>query len=171
MSAPIVLVLAMADNGVIGDRGAIPWRIPQDMKRFRALTIGHPIVMGRKTWESFPKRPLPGRTNIVITRDADYRAEGAVVVHAFDDALARAQAENPAQIGIIGGAGVYREALPLAARIELTEVHIDAPGDVRLVPFDRAVWRETAREEHATAGGLRYSYVRLERLTLLNSSP
>lgn len=163
MSAPLVLVLAMADNGVIGDHGAIPWRIPQDMKRFRALTIGHPIVMGRKTWESFPKRPLPGRTNIVITRDAAYVAEGAMVVHAFDDALARAQAERPAQIGIIGGAAIYREALPRAARIELTEVHIDAQGDVRLALFDRSVWRETAREEHATAEGLRYSYVTLER--------
>jgi dihydrofolate reductase len=163
MSAPLVLVLAMADNGVIGDRGAIPWRIPQDMKRFKALTIGHPIVMGRKTWESFPKRPLPGRTNIVITRDAAYAAEGAVVVHAFDDALARAQAESPAQIGIIGGAAIYRAALPHASRIELTEVHVDTPGDVRLAPFDRAVWRETAREEHILVDSLRYSYVTLER--------
>jgi dihydrofolate reductase len=163
MSAPLVLVLAMADNGVIGERGAIPWRIREDMKRFQALTMGHPIVMGRKTWESFPKRPLPGRTNIVITRDAGYRAEGAVVVHAFDEALARAQSENPAQIDIIGGAAIYRAALPLAARIELTEVHIDAPGDVRLPPFDRTVWRETAREAHATADGLRYSYVTLAR--------
>jgi dihydrofolate reductase len=163
MSAPLVLVLAMADNGVIGDRGAIPWRIPEDMKRFKALTIGHPMVMGRKTWESFPKRPLPGRTNIVITRDAAYRAEGAVVAYSLDEALARAQAENPAQIGIIGGAGIYREALPLASRIELTEVHVDAPGDVRLAPFDKTMWRETAREEHATAEGLRYSYVTLER--------
>jgi dihydrofolate reductase len=163
MSAPLVLVLAMADNGVIGDRGAIPWRIPDDVKRFKALTIGHPIVMGRKTWESFPKRPLPGRTNIVITRDVGYRAEGAVVVHSFDDAVARAQAKNPAQIGIVGGVAIYREALPRAARIELTEVHVDAPGDVRLPPFDKSVWRETAREDHATADGLRYSYVTLER--------
>ncbi len=163
MSAPLVLVLAMADNGVIGDRGAIPWRIPEDMKRFKALTVGNPIVMGRKTWESFPKRPLPGRTNIVVTRDAGYRAEGAVVVHSLDDALARARAESPAQIGIVGGVAIYRETLPQAARIELTEVHVDAPGDVRLAPFDRRVWRETAREDHATAEGLRYSYVRLER--------
>jgi dihydrofolate reductase len=163
MSAPIVLVLAMADNGVIGDAGAIPWRIAADMKRFRALTMGKPIVMGRKTWESFPKRPLPGRTNIVITRDRDYRAEGAMVVHSLDEALARAEAENPVEIAIVGGSEIYRAALPHAGRVELTEVHVDATGETRLPPFDKAVWRETAREDQATAEGLRYSYVRLER--------
>jgi len=162
MSGAIVLVLAMADNGVIGDAGAIPWRISDDMKRFKALTMGKPIVMGRKTWESFPKRPLPGRTNIVITRDKGYRAEGAAVVHSLDEALARAEAESPAEIAIVGGAEIYRAALPRAGRIELTEVHMDAKGDARLAPFDNTVWRETAREDHATAEGLRYSYVRLE---------
>jgi dihydrofolate reductase len=164
MSVTIVLVLAVADNGVIGAAGGIPWRIAEDMKRFKALTIGKPIIMGRKTWESFPKRPLPGRTNIVITRDAAYAAEGAVVVHSLDDALARACAENPSEIAIVGGADIYRAALPLATRIELTEVHIDAPGDTHFPPFDKNVWRETAREDHATADGLRYSYVTLERL-------
>jgi dihydrofolate reductase len=162
MSGAIVLVLAMADNGVIGDAGAIPWRISDDMKRFKALTMGKPIVMGRKTWESFPKRPLPGRTNIVVTRDKGYRAEGAAVVHSLDEALARAEAESPAEIAIVGGAEIYRAALPRAGRIELTEVHMNAKGDARLEPFDKTVWRETAREDHATAEGLRYSYVRLE---------
>ena len=163
MSAPIVLVLAVADNGVIGAAGKIPWRIPEDMKRFKALTIGRPLIVGRKTWESFPKRPLPGRTNIVITRDADYRAEGAVVVHSLEAALAKAQAENPSEIVIAGGADIYRAALPLAARVELTEVHVQAPGDTH---FPRALFhgmRETAREEHATAEGMRYSYVTLVR--------
>ncbi len=162
MSVDIVLVLAVADNGVIGDRGAIPWRIPEDMKRFKALTIGKPLIVGRKTWESFPKRPLPGRTNIVITRDKAYAAEGAVVVHALDDALARAAAENPAAITIAGGAEIYRAALPQATRIELTEVHGDVAGDTHFA-FDRSGWRETAREDHATADGLRYSYVTLVR--------
>ncbi|HJW39639.1 MAG TPA: dihydrofolate reductase [Rhizomicrobium sp.] len=163
MSAPIVLVLAMADNGVIGDAGSIPWRIADDMKRFKALTMGKPIVMGRKTWQSFPKRPLPGRTNIVITRDSTYRAEGAVVVHSLDEGLARAEAENPIEIAIVGGAEIYRAALPRAGRVELTEVHVDAKGETKLAPFDKVAWRETAREDHATAEGLRYSYVRLER--------
>ncbi|HEY4942556.1 MAG TPA: dihydrofolate reductase [Rhizomicrobium sp.] len=163
MSAPIVLVLAVADNGVIGDRGAIPWRIPDDIKRFKALTMGKPLVMGRKTYESFPKRPLPGRTNIVITRDAAYAAEGAVVVHSLDEALAWAQAENPLEIMIAGGEAIYREALPHATRIELTEVHIAPPGDTHFPPLDKSAWRETAREERATADGLRYSYVTLAR--------
>ena len=163
MSAAIVLVLAVADNGTIGAAGRIPWRISEDMKRFKALTIGKPLIVGRKTWESFPKRPLPGRTNIVITRDAAYRAEGAAVVHSFDEALARARSENPSEIVIAGGAEVYRAALPLATRVELTEVHVQAEGDAH---FPRALfngWRETAREEHATAEGLRYSYVTLVR--------
>ena len=163
MSAPVVLVLARADNGVIGAGGAIPWRISDDMKRFKALTMGKPLVMGRKTWESFPKRPLPGRTNIVITRGANYRADGAVVVHSLDEALARARAENPSEICIAGGAEIYNAALPLAARIELTEVHISPPGETTMAPFDQKDWRETAREEHSTAEGLRFAYVTLTR--------
>ena len=164
MSADVVFVLARADNGVIGDAGTIPWRIPEDMKRFKALTIGKPMIVGRKTWESFPKRPLPGRINIVITRDAAYRAEGAVVVHSLDEALARARAENPSEIIIGGGAEIYRAALPHATRIELTEVHMNAQGGAHVPSFGEG-WRETAREDHATADGLRYSYVTLVRPT------
>jgi dihydrofolate reductase len=164
MSAPpIVLVLAMADDGTIGDAGGIPWRLPEDLKRFKAITMGKPLVIGRKTWESFPKRPLPGRTNIVITRDRAYAAEGAVVVNTLDAALARARTENPSEIIIAGGAEIYRAALPLADRIELTEVHVQAGGDVRLPPFDRAVWHETMREDRAAPEGLRFSYVVLAR--------
>src|SRR5580692_9807267 len=123
MSAAIVLVLAMADNGVIGASGGIPWRIPEDMKRFKAMTMGKPIVMGRKTWDSFPKKPLPGRTNIVVTRNRTWKADGAVVVHSFDEALAKARSENPSEIAVVGGAEIYTAALPHATRIELTEVH------------------------------------------------
>ncbi len=162
MSVDVVFVVARADNGVIGAGGAIPWRIAEDLKRFKALTIGKPMIVGRKTYESFPKRPLPGRTNIVITRDAAFRAEGAVVVHSLGDALARARAENPREIVIGGGAEIYRAALPFATRIELTEVHRDVPGDAHLPSFGEG-WRETAREDHATAEGLRYSYVTLVR--------
>jgi dihydrofolate reductase len=163
MSAPLVLVLAMADNGVIGVSGRIPWRIADDMKRFKSLTLGKPIIMGRKTWDSFPKKPLPGRTNIVITRDRSWRAEGAHVAYSFEDALLLAEREQPSEIAIVGGAEIYKAALPLATRIELTEVHTNAEGDTRLPPFDKSVWRESARTEHTAPNGLRYSYVALER--------
>lgn len=162
MSAIVSLVLARADNGVIGADNALPWRIPDDMKRFKALTMGKPIVMGRKTWDSFPRKPLPGRTNVVITRDRQWRAEGAVAVHSLDQALAAAESERPAEIAVIGGAEIYRLALPRASLIHLTEVHTDAKGDVSLPAFG-ADWRETAREDGATPDGLRYSYVTLVR--------
>lgn len=158
----VSLVLARASNGVIGANNAIPWRIADDMKRFKAITMGKPIVMGRKTWDSFPKKPLPGRTNIVVTRDAHWRADGAVVVHSLDDALTHARDERAEEIAVIGGAEIYRLALPLADLVHLTEVHGDFPGDVSMPPFGPE-WRETAREDHATPEGLRYSYVTLER--------
>jgi len=163
VTAVVSLVLARADNGVIGANNAIPWRISEDMKRFKAITMGKPIVMGRKTWDSFPKKPLPGRTNIVITRDANWRADGAVAVQSLDAALAKAAAENPAEIAVIGGAEIYKLALPHAGLVHLTEVHTDAKGDVSMPAFDPAQWRETAREGHATSDGLCYSYVTLER--------
>jgi dihydrofolate reductase len=150
----VSLVVAMADNGVIGKDGRLPWRIPEDMRRFKALTLGKPCVMGRKTWESLPRKPLPGRDNIVVTRDTRFHADGAIVVHSLDDALAR-EAE---EICIIGGVGIYREALPRANVIHLTQVHGEVEGDTRMAPFDRAVWRETAREDHPG-----FSYVTLER--------
>jgi dihydrofolate reductase len=159
----IALVLAMADNGVIGARGAIPWRIADDMRRFKAITMGKPIVMGRKTWDSLPKKPLPGRTNIVITRDRAFRAEGAVVVHSLDEAIARAQSEQPDEIVIAGGTEIYLAALPRADVVHLTQVHGEFEGDARMPAFDKKVWRETAREDRVTAEGLRYSYVTLER--------
>ncbi len=155
----ISLVVAMSDNGVIGRDGAIPWRIPEDMRRFKALTLGKPCVMGRRTWDSLPKKPLPGRDNIVVTRDRDFSAEGASVVHSLDEAFARAAPE----ICVIGGAEIYRSALPRADVVHLTQVHGDFDGDTRMPRFDPSEWRETAREDHATAEGLRYSYVTLER--------
>jgi dihydrofolate reductase len=159
----IVMVLAVADGGVIGAGGTIPWRISEDMKRFKALTMGKPVVMGRKTWDSFPRKPLPGRTNIVITRDTAWKADGAVVTHSLDEALVHAQSENPREIIIAGGAEIYRAALPRATKIELTEVHTNVKGpDLTIIPpFDKRVWRELAREDRVTPDGLRYSYVTL----------
>jgi dihydrofolate reductase len=157
----ISLVLAMADNGVIGKGGALPWRIADDMKHFKALTIGKPCIMGRKTWESLPKKPLPGRVNIVVTRDGNFHAEGALVAHTFDDAIAQAGVAE--EICIIGGAEIYKAALPRAGIVHLTQVHGIFEGDTHMPPFDPALWRETAREDHATPEGLRYSNVTLER--------
>jgi dihydrofolate reductase len=154
----IVLVVAIADNGVIGKNGALPWHISDDMKRFKALTIGHTVVMGRKTWDSLPKRPLPGRINVVVTRQKDWRADGAVAA----SSLGQATSGTSGTVMIIGGAEIYERALPMATRIELTEVHRAFDGDATF-ELDRTGWTETARESHVTPEGLRYSYVTLTR--------
>jgi len=159
----ISLVVARARNCVIGNRGAIPWRIPEDMRRFKQLTLGKPVIMGRKTWDSLPKKPLPGRTNIVVTRDRAFHAGGAMTAHSVDEALERACFEKPGEIAIIGGAEIYAAALPLANRIHLTEIDAEFEGDALMPPFDAAAWRETGREAHQTPEGLAYAFVTLER--------
>ena len=144
MSEPVIaLIVAMAENGVIGRDGKLPWRIPEDMKWFRERTAGRPLIMGRKTWESFPKRPLPGRTNIVVTRNAGYRAEGGVVVPSLEAALEVARREKPEEIMVIGGAEIYRAALPFARRVYLTRVHGAFDGDTKLAVFDTERWNVT----------------------------
>jgi dihydrofolate reductase len=155
----ITLVVAAADNGVIGKDGGIPWRIPEDMKRFKAMTLGHTVVMGRKTWDSLPprNRPLPGRRNIVVTRDASWHAEGA------ETATLEAALGGGGDVHVIGGAEIYRAALPRAQCMELTEVHGDFAGDASFT-FDRAQWQEVTRENHVTAEGLAYSFVTLQRV-------
>ncbi|WP_294332422.1 dihydrofolate reductase [uncultured Sphingomonas sp.] len=151
--------LARADNGVIGRDGQLPWRLPADLKRFKAQTMGRPMIMGRKTFESFPS-PLPGRRHIVLTRDPAWSAEGAEVAHSVDHALALAGADA----AIIGGAEIFALFLDCADRIELTEVHLDAEGDAQVPAFDAARWQETAREEHAADGDRpAYAFVTLER--------
>ena len=146
------LIAAMANNRVIGADGAMPWHIPADLRRFKSLTMGLPIVMGRKTFDSLPG-VLPGRRHIVITRDPAWAAEGVEVASSLAAALARA---NSAHIAVIGGGEVYALALPHAARIELTEVHCDYAGDAFMPPFGPigdGGWRETFREEHAAQDG------------------
>jgi dihydrofolate reductase len=157
----ISLVLAMASNGMIGIDGHMPWRIPEDMKHFKDVTMGKPIVMGRKTWDSFPKKPLPGRTNIVITRDAKWQAEGAIIAHSLEDAFARAG--DAEEIAVVGGAQIYKLALPRADLVHLTEVYRDFAGDTHMPLFDKSHWRETTREDRTTSEGLAYSFVTLER--------
>jgi dihydrofolate reductase len=145
----IVLLAAVAENGVIGARGAIPWRLKSDIQRLKAMTMGKPIVMGRKTFESFPRRPLPGRTNIVVTRDASYRAAGAVVTTSFADARAVALGDAlrrfATEIAVIGGAEIYAQWMDVADRLEITEVHARPEGDTYFVAIDAAGWEEVAR--------------------------
>ncbi|HEV2160060.1 dihydrofolate reductase [Bradyrhizobium sp.] len=163
----IVFVVAIAENGIIGAGNAIPWRLKSDMARFKALTIGKPVIMGRKTFETL-RRPLPGRTNIVITRDPDYRAAGAVVTTSSDDAgeVARGDAlrRSVAEIAVIGGAEIYRQWLDRADRLEITEVHARPEGDTHF-DIDRAEWEETARIRHPAGpdDSAGFSYVTYRR--------
>lgn len=163
----IVFVVAIAENGVIGAGNAIPWRLKSDMIRLKALTIGKPVVMGRKTFESLP-RPLPGRTNIVITRDKDYRANGAVVTTSSADALSVARGDalrrSVAEIAVLGGAEIYKQWLPSADRLEITEVHARPDGDT-VFEIDKAQWGEVARERHPAGANdsADFSYVTYRR--------
>jgi len=164
MSRDLFLIYARAANGTIGRDGALPWHIPADLKRFKALTLGHdglgrPMIMGRKTFDSFPK-PLPGRRHIVLTRDAEWSAEGAEVVHSVDQALAKA---GESDVAVIGGAEINALFLPLVNRIELTEIHADVAGDTHMPPLD-PTWHETFREEHAADNGRpAFAFVTLRR--------
>ncbi len=161
----LTLVVARADNGVIGRDGGLPWHLPADLRHFKRLTVGKPVVMGRRTFESIGK-PLPGRHNIVMTRSG-WTADGVTVVPNLAEAVAAAglqQGARPDEIMIIGGAAVYAEALPSARRVYLTEVHAAPGGDTVLPPFDPTVWQETARDAHAGDGDApAYSFVTLER--------
>jgi dihydrofolate reductase len=162
----LVLVVARADNGVIGAGGRLPWHISADLRRFKRITVGKPVVMGRKTYESIG-RPLPARHNIVLTRDPAWRADGVTVAANLAEAVAAAGLNPKARaetIMVIGGAQVYAEALPSATRIELTEVHAEPEGDTRLPAFDRGRWRETHREAHPGDGDTpAFDFVTLER--------
>ena len=156
MSVPeIVLYVARADNNVIGRDGALPWHLPGELKRFKAMTMGKPMVMGRKTFASFPQ-PLPGRRHIVLTRDAGWSAAGAEIAHSVEQAVAIA-GDTP-EIAVIGGAQIYALFMDRADRIELTEVHRAVDGDTRMPPLGEG-WRVTRRE----MGGPDFDYVTLER--------
>jgi dihydrofolate reductase len=148
----LTLVLAIAKNGVIGRDGALPWRLSSDMKRFKAATMGKPVLMGRKTWESLPKRPLQGRANLVLSRDASFVAEGARLYTDLEAMLAAgramAQAAGVEEMCVIGGAQLYEATLPRADRIVLTEVNLAPEGDARLA-LDLSQWREVSRERVA----------------------
>ena len=160
--ARLTLIAAVARNGVIGIDQRLPWRLPADLKRFKALTLGHSVIMGRKTWESLPTnfRPLPGRRNIVVTRDASYRAAGATIVHSLPAAITAA---GHGEAFIIGGAELYAAALPLADSLQLTEIDATFEGDTHFPAVAPREWREAAREGHRDEAGLGYAFVTYER--------
>jgi dihydrofolate reductase len=154
----IVIIAALSDNNVIGVNGHIPWHIGDDLKRFKRLTTGHTVIMGRKTFESIG-RPLPGRTNIVLTRNTQFKApDGVRVFSALDDALASCRQTGETTAYVIGGAEIYRESLPVADRLVLTHVRQHVQGDTFFPAYDKTQWREVAREDHDT-----YAYVEYER--------
>jgi dihydrofolate reductase len=158
----ISVIVAMSENGVIGDKGKIPWHIREDLQRFKRLTMGHPIIMGRKTYESIGK-PLPGRTNIVLTRSPDFTAPPEVLMFAgLDATLEHCRGQNHDSVFIIGGSKVFQIALPLADRLLITEVHQHVNGDTKFPDYNRAEWQETARED-----GTECSFVEYVRTTAI----
>ncbi len=156
------LIWAQARNGVIGRNNTIPWRLQEDMAHFKQTTMGCPVIMGRKTWDSLPPkfRPLPGRQNIVVTRQADWHAEG--VLSAGSLAQARALCPAEAQVWVIGGAQIYAQALPLATRAVITEIDADFEGDAHAPALGEG-WSQNSREAHTSSTGLAFSFVTYQR--------
>ena len=152
------LIFARARNGVIGKHNALPWHLPEDLAHFKATTLGQPVIMGRKTWDSLPPkfRPLPGRMNIVVTRQTDWLSDGASVAHSIEGAVQLCPAGS--QPWVIGGAELYRLAMPSATRVVVTEIEADFEGDAFAPTLD-ASWQETSRTSHVAANGLRYNLV------------
>jgi dihydrofolate reductase len=159
----ISLVAAVARNGVIGRDGTIPWRLAEDMQRFRELTTGHPVLMGRRTWESLPDRfrPLPGRRNVVVTRNPEWRGAGAERAGSLREALDLV--EGAERVFVIGGAELYASALPLADELVLTEIDADVEGDTFFPAFPRSAFEEFTREPHVSADGTAFAFVTYER--------
>ena len=158
----ISIISAMASNRAIGIRNTLPWQLPEDLKHFKALTMGHHIVMGRKTYDSIGK-PLPGRDTVIVTRNADYAVPGCLAVNSLDAALTVSHGD--AEVFFVGGAELYRQALPIAHRIYLTEIQRVFDGDAFFPEFDKSQWVETAREKHRTDGpnGFEYHFVIYDR--------
>jgi dihydrofolate reductase len=154
------MIVAMARNRVIGIDNKLPWHIPGELKYFKDLTMGHHIIMGRKTYESIG-RPLPGRTTIIVSRDADYVQEGCLVAHSLQEAVRLSDGDE--QVFFVGGSSLYEQALPLADRLYITEIQADYAGDAHFPEFDRTVWREESREHRVAENGLAFDYVVYDR--------
>jgi len=158
----IYLVVAIAENGVIGAKGTLPWRLPEDLKHFKRVTLGHPIIMGRRTWESLGGKPLPGRENIVVSRTPGFEAPGAHVAASFEAAIALCAGEPVACV--IGGTALFEAALPLADGLIITEIHKAYEGDTVFPAWDRAAWRVSQKETHTSSEGVRFDFVLYERI-------
>jgi len=154
------IIVAVAKNGIIGQNNTLPWHLPEDLKRFRLLTTGHHIIMGRKTFESLG-RLLPGRTTVIVTRNSDYKVEGALVAHSLEVALALC--EGDAEAFLIGGAELYKYGLSLANKLYITEIDLTPMGDADFPIVDAELWKETSREMHISEQGVSFSYVRYQR--------
>lgn len=162
-SAPLIqLVVAYADNRVIGRDNTLPWRLPADLAHFKRRTLGHPIIMGRNTWESLG-RALPGRLNVVVTRNPDYTAQGASVCGSLEQALALCADAHAELASIIGGEQIFRQALDIADRIVATEIHAEVDGDTWFPPLDAQVWKEVERQAQAPENGLAFDFVEYAR--------
>ena len=162
MATRLHLIYARAANGVIGANNTLPWHLPEDLAHFKRHTLGCPVIMGRKTWDSLPPkfRPLPGRLNLVVTRQPDWQAQGAQAAASLQDALAHCS--DAPDAWVIGGAQIYGQALPLAHSVVVTEIDLQVPGDA-FAPELGSVWREASRQSHVSATGLVYSFVHYQR--------
>jgi dihydrofolate reductase len=162
MTLPLALVVARARNGVIGREGKLPWRLKSDMALFKAVTWDKPVIMGRKTWDSLPKKPLPGRLNIVLSRDGAFAPETALVCERFQEAVdigrEHAEEDGAEEVCVIGGAALYALALPKARRLYLTEVEADVEGDAHFPAFDEGAWREVRRDPHPASENDEYPF-------------
>ena len=156
MKNNISLIVALAKNNVIGLNNTLPWHLPEDLKHFRALTTGHHIIMGRKTYESLG-RLLPDRTTVIVTRNNDYQVDGALIAHSLEAAIALCQ--NDEEVFVIGGAELYQVGIKLANKLYITELELDVPGDAYFPAYDVAEWQESSREAHTSAQGLLFSYI------------
>ncbi|MDO9282688.1 MAG: dihydrofolate reductase [Methylotenera sp.] len=153
-------IVAIANKRVIGVNNTLPWHLPEDLKRFRALTMGHHIIMGRKTYESLG-RLLPGRTTVIVTRNTDYKVEGALIANSLQDAIALCNGDNEAFL--IGGAELYQDGLKFSNKLYITEISLDVEGDAFFPEYQSEEWLESSREAHSSAQGLNYSYVTYRR--------
>lgn len=154
------IIVAMALNRVIGVDNKLPWHIPGDLKYFKGLTMGHHIIMGRKTYESIG-RPLPGRTTVIVSRDPGYAQDGCLIAHSLDEAIQLAEGDD--QVFFVGGGSLYEQALPRVGRLYITEIQADYDGDAHFPEFDRAIWREVSRDRRRSEDGLEFDYVVYER--------
>jgi dihydrofolate reductase len=150
------IIVAVAKNRVIGINNTLPWHLPEDLKRFRALTMGHHIIMGRKTYDSLG-RLLPGRTTVIVTRNTDYKVEGAIIAHSLHDAITLCKADD--EVFLIGGAELYQEGLKLSSKLYITEIALDVEGDAYFPEYSADEWQESFSEAHVSEQGLAFNYV------------